>query len=371
MGLAADVRCLSARRPGTLRTFPAPFSANIHFARGARLTSPASDAARTRAANMTDREFEDRMTRLRGHWLLPVEWLGDTLIVTPRSDETGYAPTLFSMELKQLTEIAKSGRFNHIIIDLGDSTYFGSKMIGGFTELRQALGDNGRVVFCEPSREMRVMLEKLHIDRLIPTIPTRREAVRQLATVSIRDRLAPFIRRPPWVAAVLLMGAAYWVVAQTHLRSRLLGTPETRNYERVVAIYHRIRDASLGNSSEPWSEVSAATSAIVQPIKNHYERNPDNRPSVRALYWTTTEILIAGSLSAEPDAERLRRVHASLMKAHLELEREVPTQCTLPAGIAPAPSTVSPAAMEITGVAAGTPAATTVISSATAGASHP
>ena len=281
---------------------------------------------------MNKPEFEKLHAVVRAHILLSVDVQGDTVVMTPRGDETGYRPTVFPAELERIEALLKSGRFQNLIVDLGDAPYFGSRMIGALVQLRSLLPEDGRMVFCEPGREMRTILETMRIDQLIPIVDTRRQAVREISTVRLQDRWEKWRAYWPWAAALVLSVTMVLVITKTDLLAQWIGTSESRDYLRLHTVYERIHASASGSASEEaWAEIRELTNKSIQPIKDYYRVSPERSATAFAVYEASNELLMIGNLDFPPEPKRLRKSHQLLTTARKTIVEQVPVELPAPA----------------------------------------
>ena len=79
--------------------------------------------------------------------VLPVEQVGDLLIVTPVGDPIGFSPAVFRKEFSRVKQLAAKPSVRNVLVDFSNADYFGSAMIGSLVELRRAVANShGQVV---------------------------------------------------------------------------------------------------------------------------------------------------------------------------------------------------------------------------------
>ncbi|MCA9054331.1 MAG: STAS domain-containing protein [Planctomycetaceae bacterium] len=282
---------------------------------------------------MADLDLNAQLDAAHRHELLSLEVHGDTLLVMPRGDETGYRPTVFPSELERTTDIIKSGRFKNLIVDLGEARYFGSRMIGAMVQLRRHLTEQGQMVFCEPGREMRVILETMHVDQIVPILPTKRKALREVSTLTWRDRFAAMRSYLPVVAGLLLITIGYLVVNHTYLLAGWIGTSESRDYDRILSVYEHVWSAVQKQSGENWPAISKKTNKEIQPIKNYYRVSGREHVERAALHDAANDLLIVGNMQSPPSPERLRLTYRLISQARQTVMDRIPVTLQSPTAL--------------------------------------
>lgn len=118
----------------------------------------------------------------RSHVILPYEQLDDTLIITPAGDALTMQEAQLEWEVDHLHKVIEQPGVRHVVIDVGQSPYFGSLLIGSLIVLcRKAQLGGGQSLLCNASDGMRDALDIMKVDSIIQYCPTREEA---LATLS-------------------------------------------------------------------------------------------------------------------------------------------------------------------------------------------
>jgi len=125
-----------------------------------------------------------RLTQTQFHKVFPAELDGNTLIVTPRGDAVGFRDTDVAGELKTLLELAGSPGIVNLIVDLVNSNYFGSTMIGAINQLGLRFRDaGGRIALCNVSSQMSDMLEIMHLNEVWMNFDSRKIALKAMSKV--------------------------------------------------------------------------------------------------------------------------------------------------------------------------------------------
>jgi hypothetical protein len=211
--------------------------------------------------------------------------------------------------------------------------YFGSEMVGAFTMLRRRADPERGVVFSGPSSEMRLILERMQIDQLIPVYGNRREAVHAVATLGWRDRVAPIRRHVGVVAVACIALIAAFVITQTTLLADVIGTPETWAYNKTLAQYNEICALCL-NRNDPdahrkWQEMKEETLRKVDPIKERYRgtRGDIGRNRIRNAAF---EVVSLAHIEEIPTPDRLEVACVMLRQANKTLEKQCGVELALP-----------------------------------------
>lgn len=125
-----------------------------------------------------------RLTQTQFHKVFPAELEGNTLIVTPRGDAVGFRDTDVAGELKTLLELAGSPGIVNLVVDLVNSNYFGSTMIGAINQLGLRFRDaGGRIALCNVSTQMADMLEIMHLNEVWMNFDSRKIALKAMSKV--------------------------------------------------------------------------------------------------------------------------------------------------------------------------------------------
>jgi anti-anti-sigma factor len=107
------------------------------------------------------------------------ERLGETLVLTPRHN----LRELEFQEIKaELIPVANDPTVLHVVVDLGQTDYFGSTALGMLTMLCQRVHDRGgRVAFCNLSAHEHEVLELTGLAGLWPVFAGREDALEAAA----------------------------------------------------------------------------------------------------------------------------------------------------------------------------------------------
>ncbi len=123
-----------------------------------------------------------RLEQTQFHKVFLAEQEGNTLVVTPKGDAVSFRDTDVAGELKTVLDLAGSPGIINLVVDLGNSDYFGSTMIGAINQLgSQFRYIGGKVALCHLSPQMNDMLEIMHLKDLWMVFDTRKIALRAMS----------------------------------------------------------------------------------------------------------------------------------------------------------------------------------------------
>lgn len=158
----------------------------------------------------------------RKHTVFPAERRGAALVVRPQGDAAGFGHAVMKVERERILKLLESPEIPNLILDMGDTNYFGSEMIGVFSRMIAIVRDRGGShAVVNLSDDMREGIAIMKLDE-VWNVREKRVAYRELAT---ENPLAP-IRRNIWTILVLLVavtvvgGAAYAISRIPRQRDR-------------------------------------------------------------------------------------------------------------------------------------------------------
>jgi hypothetical protein len=119
---------------------------------------------------------------LRFHTLLKVDLIGDTLVVRPCAGGIGFRYKDLQTELNRIMRMIDLPEPNeavaHLVIDLGELTYYGSEFLQSIISMMNRMGQRGgRAVWCNGSEQMLAFLAERGVGDLWPYFATRDEAM--------------------------------------------------------------------------------------------------------------------------------------------------------------------------------------------------
>jgi anti-anti-sigma factor len=287
-------------------------------------------------------DVKDLLEQATRHEVLPVTRLGDTLIVAPAGDLNGYSRKNVEAELSRVQSLLKGRGIANLILDLGHAPYFGSEMIGMFVALRKRVAADGAVVFCEPSSDMRMILDKMRITTLIPMYDTRDAAVQAVVKTTWKDHLNS-LRKPLLAVAILaLIALAAWLLARTTLFSRWVGTAESRTYSKTVELYHEVLDLSQHHpTAKQWKPVSSRIDESLFPVVERLGEDKSGGRAHKALTKAVQQFWSGTRSTTFPSEAALTNMRKELETARVAIEQEsglkLPAPRVMPDPKAPAP----------------------------------
>ena len=104
-----------------------------------------------------------------------------TLIVSPAGDAIGFRDSDVNKEMHTLLELIGQSEVSHLIIDLGNSEYFGSVIIGAINSLGlKTREQGGRVALCNASDDMIGILRAMKLDDIWAHYDSRKAALKAI-----------------------------------------------------------------------------------------------------------------------------------------------------------------------------------------------
>jgi anti-anti-sigma regulatory factor len=183
------------------------------------------------------------LQKAEAHTILPVDRLGDTLLVVPHGDLGSYSPQAFQVEFQRVQELLADPSLKNLIVDLGNSRYFGSEMIGALVALRERVKDRGRAVLVEMSADTRIGLETIKADQLFEIRDSRTEVLRTIPRLTFRERLRRY-RRPLVLGGTLLLVVALaYGLFVSKVGYQVFGSRTARTYMTLANQWKRYESA--------------------------------------------------------------------------------------------------------------------------------
>lgn len=209
--------------------------------------------------------------KARYHSVFPVERHGDTLLVTPRGDASGFGTKELQSELKTILGWLDEPGVSNVVIDLGQSNYFGSQIIGAVNSLiLKARDAGGKSGVCELSDDMQVGLSVLKIDTLWNIYATRREALANVATETVGDKAAGIMRTRSGqfaLGAIVLLAVvavALWVNERNRPTSATISRDAYETFTEINGELKRNRDKGLSDAH--WNLFSNRSTTKVEKL---------------------------------------------------------------------------------------------------------
>ncbi len=237
------------------------------------------------------------LDELKTQKLFPCRKLGDALIVEPKGALGGYGRSVIDGDVKGIVQAVHDLGIKVVLLNLGSWNYFGSEMIGMFFHLRRLIPEDVRVVICDASRDMQMILETMQVHQVIPIYPTQRDAIGDVAHVTMRDRLPSRRYMIPIVIVIVALAvvAVGGLVAGKTIREwafRLRATPEVEAYQRLVDFdndLHRMRGSNA--TSNEWDIFSQRVRSRIN-LYLERQRDSDTKGSVDGLMTQASNLFL-------------------------------------------------------------------------------
>ena len=252
----------------------------------------------------------------RGNRIFPVETFGDTLIVSPKGEKSGFGEADFRVECGRVSAALRDPFYKNLVLDFSLTNYVGGNVV---EELQKWVADvreqGGRAVACEVSDDMRKGLEVSRIADDWEFFETRDDALKTVATETFgqtASRWAPTVATV--VTVLLLVGLGAWLLTGRHEeRRRFLAVEEIwKDYAKLQAMYVEERD--LRAQTPPLVERLDAEIDLVQHMmpSKYTTRNP--------LLSTARNRMRPILLDPHSPDSRIRGVEAGLAYVRANLE---------------------------------------------------
>jgi len=110
-----------------------------------------------------------------------MELVGDTLVVTPQGDASGFRYNEIHNETNTvLTELGRP-RVKNLVVDLDYLQVGGSIVISSIIKMARKINTKkGGAAFCNASENMKKVIESMNLTRLWPCFNSQNEAIRSL-----------------------------------------------------------------------------------------------------------------------------------------------------------------------------------------------
>ncbi len=104
---------------------------------------------------------------------------GGVVVMTPLGDTLSFRDVDLHRESEEIVEMIRNDHLRRLVIDLRNSNYFGSIMIGMINSFGQAVKEQGgQMILCNASDDMQAVLKIMKIESLWPHVPTQSKAVK-------------------------------------------------------------------------------------------------------------------------------------------------------------------------------------------------
>lgn len=259
-------------------------------------------------------------TQATNHSVFPAVPHGDTILVTPRGDASGFGAKELQAELKAILEWLEQPDVKNLIVDLGSSNYYGSQIIGAVNSMILKVRDTGgRSGVCELSDDMRDGINVLNLDRLWTFYDTRKEALADIATESTGQKAAAAMRTRSVRIAVAI--GAIVVVAAVVMLVMYLNRPtgaEISNdaYETFSKIEANLKEKRNENPPQAkWNLFSNRSRNKVQAELDRLENAADiDEPLKTALLQAGRDCLLPMLKKQKERSAKLEERFAGHMK---------------------------------------------------------
>ncbi|WP_417851788.1 hypothetical protein [Thalassoglobus sp.] len=251
--------------------------------------------------------------RVSQHTILLCKIRGNTLVVTPSRTLLGIDRKVFHAELVRTRELLRHPSIQNLVLDLSQERYFGSEMIGAFFALEKEVSETGQTFIAEPSSDLRVILEEMLIEQVMPIVDDAEAKIREISGETSLDRMK---RRPKLIlgsAALLLTALVALLAVTTNLLVPILGTEESRLLDRLVKSFDRtlnIQQDKFG--PQLWSNYSKEQNQLFGNTVTELGLKTDRSGLEESLYQATLDIWSMSLSTTLPTEEELKKAHDSL-----------------------------------------------------------
>ena len=211
------------------------------------------------------------------HHVLPTTREGDTLIVSPVGDLTGFGTNEMQEEVERIVHFLDDPSIRNVVIDLSNSNYYGTAILSVFVRLKEACRE-GQTVLCEVSHDMHLVLELFKLEESFPVYESRRKAVSRVARIPLRQRLWAKYSFAKSLTAVVLLVGLIWVGWSTKVIYQIVGTPTQRQYQMVLGLWdeYHSHDVSAWSGEEQAQFRDQAVEQIDRTFAHLQTRAPES-----------------------------------------------------------------------------------------------
>ncbi len=217
---------------------------------------------------------------------------GDTLVISPKGDAAGFSSTLFHKEQESLLKFLKDPQVNHLIVDFGNSTYFGSEMIGAVNQLIVKVhASGGKTGVCNLSVDMKEGIHVMQLDKIWHLYDTRKEAVKAIVTEPIGQKIEHQIEANR--RGLFVLGAVGLVVIVLFTGLLLSARNENRrNYNTLMTVWNELKIEQTRSVSEAEKKLIARKNlAKVHPIIVRLKKKGSRRNSGEQKLYSAAKYL--------------------------------------------------------------------------------
>lgn len=290
--------------------------------------------------------------------IYPFDRVGDTLVLQPRGDSVGFTMSVISNDLAHLRELLKSGQVRHLLIDLGESSYYGSMVLGDLLELAKLVQSRGgRVALCNVSPDMGKVLQMMQLNAQWEQFATRDAGLAAMASLSMGERMTGYAKPAAFVAVALVAFAVYWffprpnytAIYQKELQATwdaAMQKRETATFEEwerteknarklLEPILKRLKDRATREDAKRGEKfLLSAVEHYLPGMKREDNQSPYHRERV-VYYLSAAKADLAGQDIpnppwAEPKSEIVPVNHSDGSSAPAKLTDDVPDSQTQP-----------------------------------------
>lgn len=107
-----------------------------------------------------------------------IEKYGETLVVTPLGDATGFRYTEIHQDTNAICDLVGREKVANLIIDLGQVKILGSIIISSIIKIARKINEkHGDACFCQAGSSMREVIHSMSLTKLWPYFESLDEAI--------------------------------------------------------------------------------------------------------------------------------------------------------------------------------------------------
>lgn len=265
----------------------------------------------------------DLLRQSATHRILPIEIWGETLVVIPKGDPSGFGESEFSHEKQRIESLVQNEHIRNVVFDLRNAGYFGNEMTAVIVNLAEKCRAAEKTCgLCHVSDAMQVPLRTLRDNPACEWYANRRQAERDLVRLSASERGKRLFRRREFRLFLMLVFVcliAWWVTTLRTRQAELLDHVD--RLEKMIRQYRTIRDFGNidGETESMRSDFAAEIEAILKDIDDDQSEAADhiraasaNLISLFGSPWQGT----GDQVRWERDAEKHLQTAYRLLTAH-------------------------------------------------------